>query len=390
MSLPVILNQVHYVNDLVEQINHPETCEVWIQAMVFSPRGEKLKSLTEALHDLLKRGGKATIITDYYNYLRPEDYEPNRHLHEPYYLQEVKNIHEAYRDAKSQFEKAGGTWFETNRDPITTKFIDVWNRNHMKSAGILKKNGEKSVYLGGCNIYPHAMDFIDFMVRFDEEVVFDKVKTVTEMLLHRLSLSDTRIPCTEDFSVFIDGGRFPGKSIIFSQALSLIKQPDLKALYLTTQLPTDPIVQAELEKAATSGVNVHIFIPNPEKTNVLNEGVGKWLYNRMVAAEKKIAKYYLYRAVEKKVHAKLLVSESMNGDISSFWGSNNYFILGPLLCTPEIQVLSTNQEFNHMVRDFFWNMVEGAAEAAPAVFPSVATPLPKPLQAAPAVNPTRP
>ena len=191
MTLPVIHNQVHYVNDLIDQINHPETSEVWIQAMVFSPRGKKLKALMEALHGLIQRGGKATIVTDYYNYLRPEDYEPNKHLHEPFYLQEVKNIHEAYRTTKSDFEKAGGVWFETNKAPFVTKFLDVWNRNHMKSAGVLKKNGEKCVYLGGCNIYPHAMDFIDFMVRFDEEVVYEKVRTVIEMVIHRLSLSDT-------------------------------------------------------------------------------------------------------------------------------------------------------------------------------------------------------
>lgn len=382
MTLPVILNQVHYVNDLIDQINHPETSEVWIQAMVFSPRGDKLKALMEALHGLIQRGGKATIVTDYYNYLRPEDYEPNKHLHEPFYLQEVKNIHEAYRATKSDFEKAGGVWFETNKAPLLTKFLDVWNRNHMKSAGVLKKNGEKSVYLGGCNIYPHAMDFIDFMVRFDEEVVYEKVRTVIEMVLHRLSLSDTEIPCTEDFSVFIDGGRFPGQSIIFKQAMTMIKKPNLKAIYLTTQLPTDPIIQSALEKAASRGVNVHIFIPNPQKTNVLNEGVGKWLYNSMVKAEKKFPSYYLYRSAEKKVHAKLLVTEDKEGTIHSFWGSNNYFILGPVLCTPEIQLLSKNQEFNHMVRDFFWNMVEGAAEAAPAVSPSVAvTPAPAVVRA---------
>jgi hypothetical protein len=207
-----------------------------------------------------------------------------------------------------------------------------------------------------------------------------------------LPLSDTEIPCTDDYSVFIDGGRFPGKSIIFNQAIKMIQQLDLKAIYLTTQLPTDPITQRVLEKAAARGVNVHIFIPNPAKTNVLNEGIGKWLYNKMVSAEKKISKYYLYRATEKKVHAKLLVTEASNGNISSFWGSNNYFILGPLLCTPEIQILSKNQDFNHMVRDFFWNMVEGAAEAAPYVSPSVAaTPLqqPRPLTVAPALVQSR-
>jgi hypothetical protein len=113
----------------------------------------------------------------------------------------------------------------------------------------------------------------------------------------------------------------------------------------------------------------------------------------MVRAEKKLQKYYLYRAVEKKVHAKLLVTESNDGTISSFWGSNNYFILGPLLCTPEIQVLSKSQDFNHMLRDFFWNMVEGAAEAAPAVSPSseanVTLPTPTNLQPAPAVVPAQ-
>jgi hypothetical protein len=365
MSLPVILNQRHYVDDLIKQITHPDTTEVWIQAMVFSPRGEVLKKLIDALHELIARGGKATIITDYYNHLRPEDYEPNKHIHEPFYLQEVKNIYDSFRESKEAFLKAGGSWIETNRDMFVTKLVDVWNRNHMKSAGIIKKNGEQFTYIGGCNLYPQAMEFIDFMVRFDDEVILQKMKIVIDMVINRIPLSDARISCTDEYTLYIDGGRIPGISIIMKTALQMVKAPDVSTIYLTSQLPLDPVLEGSLKKAAARGTKVHIFIPNPGKTNVLNEGVGKWLYERMVKTEKRLEHYYLYRSMERKVHAKLLVTEYKDGTIQTLWGSNNYFLLGPLLCTPEIQMHSKNQELNHLLRDFFWNMVEGAAEAAP-------------------------
>lgn len=361
MPLPLILNQTHYVDDLIEQIQHPDTTDVWLQAMVFSPRGDKLKQLMAAFYELLKRGGTATIITDYYNHLRPEDHEPNKHLHDPYYLQEVKNIFDSYRDTVTEFRAAGGTWIETNIEKTITKVVDVWGRNHMKSAGIARSTGEKFTYLGGCNIYPHAMDFIDFMVRFSEDEIYDKVKFITDLVIQGKPLTDAGMPCTDEFTVYVDGGRFPGQSIIYKTAQQLITDKDVAALYLTSQLPLDPFMERTVERVAKRGVKAHIFIPNPEQTNMLNSGIGKRFYQRMVAAEKKIPSYYLYRAVDKKVHAKLLVIEKASGEIQAFWGSNNYFALGQMLCTQEIQVRSFHQEFNQLLRDFFWNLVEGAA-----------------------------
>jgi hypothetical protein len=365
-----VISPRDFPEDFCRIVNSGSYDTAWMHAMEVNPLYPPVRKQLDAITSVIVNGGSGICIADSLTLLKPRTdptvYESDRTRNLPS-IEDKKRKRECYRKAQQEdfynFMLKGGRVKFTNPPGPINRFIKLHGRNHMKSSGCLDSQRQGYVWLGGCNQHENGLSKnADFMVRFNDPRIVQAVAEVTQRILEdNFFTSDRKITVTDQYDLLIDAGQ-PGRSLIQKEAYSLINDRRFKKLYLTSQLPLDPVTQILFEKRLKEGTEIFILLSNEKSDTISHSRASKLLHSQLVALTQKYAgRLHLFHSPNpnQHVHAKLLMGETEDGDSTAIFGSNNYFILGALLNTAEMNLLSRDQQLNLQMKNAFHEMVKG-------------------------------
>ncbi len=298
------------------------TQRVWVQAMVFEV-GVVSERFSEVMIGAARRGCDVRFQVDW-NSSQYVDGDlrltPEFDLRKRQYANEV---HRANDDFYARLRTEGVQVTILNSPLIIARIFPIYKRNHTKLY-IADNFG----WMGGMNLYDEAYDYVDFMVRFDDERIVSAFCVQFAQVNEHRPKQNYAVDCTPEYRFLVDNGK-SGESIIYDAAIETVSNA-LKSIILISQIVPEGIMLATLLQKAATGVRVTI-VTSPRKENQFRKYPQKYFYDvfkKQVVNQPNVYFTHLLTTL----HAKLIIVD----EHVALFGSHNFVEQGVLLGTEEI------------------------------------------------------
>lgn len=344
MTEYTLLNRAEYFDHLVERFCKAGAGDsITLATMEFKPDQGSIGKIVDALCQAARQGAHTTFLLDAYSFMLKD----SALLGPLFFIKRDPKLgygnFKPIVSALHKLRKSGVNCTVINKPhrPFKNPF---GGRSHIKFAVI---NNE--VMIGGCNLSnPELLDVMvhaeskrlaDYMREFSNDVL--DYKNVRKALKRR----DASFKIDDDTDLLIDAG-VKRQSLIYDRALNLIGRAGQR-VYMTCQYFPNNKTPAELSKAYSRGVGVHLAYNHPDQHRTPLRGIQK----RTVAIKKKRLPPSVFEnqlQMDKNyLHAKILLSEK-----EAIIGSHNFVKMGVSLGTAEIALHSTSKDFIDSARNW--------------------------------------
>lgn len=235
------------------------------------------------------------------------------------------------------FTHAGGQVTTTNADILASLFPFI-GRNHMKISIV-----DNTAWFGGVNVASDHFQKADFMVKFSDPRIVEKLAEVFHQVNKEKPDTDYRTQINDRYAVLVDNGD-RGRSIILDEALKMIGRSEAYIRY-ASQLPPSGVMLDSLVEQACKGVGIDVLIPSVDNLNGNSIPFGLLMrrsYKKFLQKVSGISniRVYHFNGHEGKVHAKMLTIDGRVG----IWGSHNLDEAGVKVGTQEVSMVTTDTD----------------------------------------------
>lgn len=312
---------------------------IYLQSMLFE-RGKMIQELEAVLLKKAKEGLDIRVTTDWVSQRYVED--------NPHFIPAIKKSDRQYarkvrqqtQDVIARWTQAGIKFTFTNTPSKLSSLISIAGRNHIKMYLI----DDTTAWIGGVNLFDHALHLIDVMVRFDDRTLVDALSQQYLKVNEKKPTENYSVDFSHNNTLLIDAG-IVGKSLIYNDVLKTVDQAKESIVFASQFLPDGKLLK-KLFKAARKGVVVTIITSNKD-----NKVFHRFPYNIPYSYLKnKIAGTDNISLVhrETRVHAKLLIVD----DTVAVFGSHNMTRIGVFLGTEEIAVCTKDKKLVYELKQF--------------------------------------
>jgi len=340
---PTLQTPAVFLSDFIKQARKA-TKRIWLQSMNFES-GEMLSQLEPALIAQAEAGVEVIFHIDWVAKRFIHGHLPLLPVIDPTkraYQAEVAAKNLAARD---RMIKSGVKFVEVNVASPISYIFPTFRRNHIKLYVI----DDHLSWIGGINLLDRAFTCHDFMVRYDDPAI-NQIAAEQFLRINRSRLPQNQaLPLSSTDTLLVDAGKI-GNSIIYGQALELIKTAQTKITFISQFVPEGRILRALLD-ATKDGVEVEIITSHLE-------AVKRWSTAHQVAYQlfqRRLRQYPIvtFRHAQERVHAKLLLVDGHR----ALFGSHNMVDTGVLMGTEEIAVRTDSMELVHQLVKFSGQVV---------------------------------
>jgi hypothetical protein len=233
------------------------------------------------------------------------------------------------------------------------------NRNHMKGYGVVGKKISK-FWMGGLNLVDSDFNQGDFMVLYkDPQVVVPLSHFFNDTFEGKDTASE--IECGPNNKLYVDKGK-RRESPILKRAISLIHDPGVARIQITSQFPIDPLMLSNLRASTTDGARVVIALSSRDHEFNTTHPIGRPVYMLNRTIELITPNLHIHHFPSGHLHSKLLLVTYKDGSKAAMFGSHNYNIMAVLYGTGEAQMLTTDQMLTDKLETQFDELIKEESE----------------------------
>lgn len=335
---PHLQTPSEFLDDFITMIGTARE-SVYIQSMNFEA-GNALQRLADALIEASLRGITVKIHRDWVADVYVHGDIPILPIKDPKKKAYADRIHRQNRELSLKMEAAGIHITIMNTPSFPFSLFPIKGRNHMKMYIVDKE----VAWIGGVNLLDQGFLNADIMVKYTDRNIITPL--YQQFDLKNLEKKDFLHVCTDDTTMIIDGGK-PGKSLIYINAIQLVKKAAKTITFMSQFLP-DTFLFHEMLKKAKNGCSVTI-ITSPTTASAFSTYPQKFLYLYFLFKLKFNPNVRLIH-LKQKVHAKLLLVD----EHEAMFGSHNLTLVGVVLGTAEIMIKTKQVGLIDQFRKFLY------------------------------------
>jgi cardiolipin synthase A/B len=309
---------------------------IWIQSMLFES-GKNIGSIIEQMKLKASQGVDVRLVIDWVagRYVGGKlDLWP---VWDDEWREHKKKVQEGNKAEIAGLKQAGVKVTIKNYPQFWHHFLPFMGRNHMKMYVV-----DETVWLGGVNFTDKSFTWLDFVVKFSQPEMTDKIAAHFDPQQDKGNYS---IRLNSEYELLIDNGVM-GQSIILDRALKLIRNAGEEILFVSQLLPVAQVADSLISKA-NNGVRVKII------TSQADDGLFKTQPHKVMHwwARKKMTGRENLTIIHApgKVHAKYLQVDKK----TAIFGSHNLVETGVWLGTAEIAVETTDPDLISQTDRYF-------------------------------------
>lgn len=334
-----LLTPFEFLADLSNQLTTASD-RFYLQAMLVEADHVGF-ALTGLLKKAALRGLDSRLNADYYSLMVTNGKIDCLQLFEP------KNSYNKVRKRakkemyKRMSEKDGVAVNLTNRPHPLFRTFPFVGRNHIKIALV-----DNVGYLGGTNFSDNDFSRADFMIRIEDEEAVGYISDQFHRINGKKRRDDVSIKVSSTSELLIDSGK-PGRSIILSRAINLVKAAQKKVRLITPFLPEGELMKS-LEKSYKSGVDVEITIAGKFSEGDVSSKILIARNNIFLFLKRPDLPIFRY---PNPLHAKALIADN-----TVIFGSHNFLLSGVLAGTTEMSFLVNDPSLLFQVERFYTSL----------------------------------
>lgn len=318
-----------FLDDFIKHAKHAKK-RIYAQCMIIES-GEAMDLIEPVLIQKAKEGVDVRFTIDWvwqkYVHAEPDVFP----VLNPKTRQYNHVLHKKTFDLIKRWSDAGINFTVTNPPGFISSKLPIFRRNHTKIYVV----DDEAVWVGGINFFDLAFEWIDFMVKFTDPDFITPIAEQFHKVNEKRPNNNYITTLDKENKLVVDAGKI-GDSIIYDQAIELIRQAK-KSLLFVSQFVPDGRILDEIIKAYKQGVTCTIMTSNKDYRTFT-----KFPYNRPYHAflnKTKDTSLILHHQ-RTQAHAKLIIVD----DKVAMFGSHNFVNVGVILGTEEIAVRTENPE----------------------------------------------
>lgn len=335
--MTLVFTPKEFLKDFIKTASQAKK-RIYLQSMLFES-GHFLHALEPVLLKKAAEGLDVRVTFDWVSQRYVHE-EPNIIL--PLSKSKIlynKKIHLQSRVLAQKWADKGVKITMTNRPHLMYRILPIAGRNHSKMY-----LADDTAWVGGINLYDNALKHIDIMVKLIDKKLIHALSGQYFRVNQNKPKKNYSVSCGKTSELYVDAGII-GKSLIFQEAIKLIKNAK-KTIVFASQFVPDNAILNQIEKAADNGVSVDIYTAHSGYRNYTKfpYNVPYLFFKKSVRKKPNIRLYHQ----PIKMHAKLLLIDNS----VAFFGSHNFVNIGVMLGTEEIAVCVSDKELIRQIQEF--------------------------------------